>query len=78
MDKPETLNQLRRLCNVSYKIITKIIATRLKAIMPKIVAPTQCSFVPGRHGQHCSSSGSHSFYATKGRKGLMAEMGFYS
>ncbi|WCJ20597.1 LINE-1 retrotransposable element ORF2 protein [Euphorbia peplus] len=35
------------LCNVMYKLITKIIANRLQLLLPKIIAPTQCSFVPG-------------------------------
>lgn len=36
------------LCNVIYKIVAKTIADRLKTIMPLIISPTQCTFVP-RH-----------------------------
>ena len=45
-----SLKQLRliNLCNVSDKLVTKILATRLKSCMENIVAPPQCSFVPSR------------------------------
>lgn len=36
------------LCNVLYKIVTKVMANRMKPIMDKIVAPTQSAFIPGR------------------------------
>ena len=49
-DNPESPSQFRPigLCNVTYKIITKAIVNRIKAIMPKITSCTQTSFVPGR------------------------------
>lgn len=51
VDNPSCLKQFRpiSLCNITYKVVTKIIATRLRGIMSKLVAPMQCSFVPGRH-----------------------------
>ena len=32
-----------------YKIVTKILVTRLQALLPDLIGPHQTSFVPGRH-----------------------------
>ena len=36
------------LCNTGYKLITKIIATRLKRILPRIIPENQGGFIKGR------------------------------
>lgn len=76
-DHPETVRDFRpiSLCNVIYKILTKIFATRLKRVMPQIISPNQCSFVPGRLGVDnivLTQEIIHSMRTRKGLKGFMA------
>jgi hypothetical protein len=51
VNRPEFVSQFRpiSLCNVSYKIITKVMVNRLKQIVPNVVSPFQTGFVPGRN-----------------------------
>ncbi|XP_061341450.1 uncharacterized protein LOC133287787 [Gastrolobium bilobum] len=53
VQNPIHISQFRpiSLCPVVYKIVSKIIVSRLKIIMDKVVSPAQSSFVPSRHIQ---------------------------
>lgn len=49
-DNPETIKQFHpiSLCEVIYKVVTKLIASRIKSHMNHLIGPNQCSFISGR------------------------------
>lgn len=49
-DNPLRVDQYRpiALCNVIFKIITKILATRLRLVLDSIIHPSQAAFIPNR------------------------------
>ena len=77
VDHVEVVNHFRPidLCNVIYKVIIKTLANRLKMIMPSIITPTQCGFIP-----NCNSSNDiivaqeilYKMRHSSGNKGFMA------
>jgi exonuclease III len=62
------------LCNISYKIISKLLANRFKLLLPKIISPLQSAFVPNRSIQDNSIIAHellHSFKLKRGKGGFM-------
>lgn len=71
-----TVNDYRpiALCNVVYKCISKIIALRLRNVLPLLISPAQTTFVKGRSITENTSIAKeivHSMSRKKGTKGFM-------
>ena len=50
IDNPQVIKDFRpiSLCNVAYKIVSKLLSNRLKPILASIIAPNQSAFLKGR------------------------------
>lgn len=63
------------LCNVAYKVVTKILATRLRTVLTQIIHPSQAAFVPNRSiidNYIINHEIMHYMRTTKGKTGVMA------
>lgn len=77
IDHPELASQFRPLglCNVTYKIITKVIINLIKPLLPSLISNTQSSFVPGRQITDnivIMQEVIHTMKRKQGTKGIMA------
>ncbi|XP_019457635.1 PREDICTED: uncharacterized protein LOC109358024 [Lupinus angustifolius] len=74
---PTTLKDFRpiSLCNVVYKIITKVLVKRLRPFLDELVGPLQSSFIPGRGTSDnivLAQEVMHHLHKSKAKKGVMA------
>lgn len=74
---PKTINSYRpiSLCNMIYKVVTKIIVTRIRPLLSNLISSVQADFVPGRRGLDnvlIAQELIHSIDKKKGKVGYMA------
>lgn len=71
MDEVSNIRDFRpiSLCNVSYKIVTKILGQRLRPVMSQLVNPCQNSFIPNRQSRDNIVIAQEIFHSLRHRKG---------
>ncbi|KAB2630222.1 hypothetical protein D8674_007741 [Pyrus ussuriensis x Pyrus communis] len=69
-NNPDSVGQFRpiSLCNYSYKIVSKILANRLKPLLSEVISSTQSAFVMGRQIQDNIGIAHEMFHFLKLRK----------
>ncbi|XP_056685392.1 uncharacterized protein [Spinacia oleracea] len=70
-EHPETIKQFRpiSLCNVNYKIVSKVLVNRIRPHLGDLISPNQNSFLPGRGCEINYIDASEILHSMKTRKG---------
>uniref|UniRef100_A0A803PQY8 Reverse transcriptase domain-containing protein n=1 Tax=Cannabis sativa TaxID=3483 RepID=A0A803PQY8_CANSA len=76
-ENPDSVDKFQpiALCNFVYKVVTRIIAHRLRPLLDRLVSPLQSAFVPGRwiaESSLLTQELVHTIKSKKGKGGLMA------
>ena len=76
----EEIKDFRPISTVAcvYKVIAKVLARRLKGVMPGLVGETQCAFVSGRHISDCALIACEAMHWMKQKKkaGVVIKLDF--
>ena len=77
ISNPTSVNHFRliSLCNVVYKIISKLLVEKIRPLLDKMISPAQSAFIPNRwiaENQIIVQEVLHSFKTHKTKPGLMA------
>ena len=68
---PESLSNYRpiSLCNLVYKVVSKILVARIRPLLGKLISPVQTAFVLGRRGTDNVMIAQELFHALDKKKG---------